>query len=381
MKTQVVLATRSVTVTGVMRYLWFTAFVCLLTASTVWPGVGVVSHANPRLRQEESHTPFDPGDVFVGVAGGQVKRFDRSGNLVDTLVLGPRGDVTAGMAFDRAGNLYVTGWVDNRVVKFSNRGERIGTFGNGYDRGPESVTFDAAGNLYIGQADGTHDILKFAETGDLLARFSPATEDRGSDWVDLAADQCTLYYTSEGTHVKRFDVCTNKQLPDFATLPAGKAYSLRIRPNGEVIVATKQEPAIVYRLDTTGDTIQSYTPHYRPDLEREFEWSEEFLYSVVLDPDGTSFWTASPDGRVYRYDIISGELVTSFDAGYILTYGYIPPIGGGLAVFGEIVAAVPSPTVTQHPEAEIPEVVMPPAEDEPSMAPPETTDVTDEDIH
>ncbi|MDX1670055.1 MAG: hypothetical protein R3194_11600, partial [Limnobacter sp.] len=38
------------------------------------------------------------------------------------------------------------------------------------------------------------------------SQFDVATDDRGSDWIDLAADQCTMYYTSEGTLVKRFDV-------------------------------------------------------------------------------------------------------------------------------------------------------------------------------
>jgi hypothetical protein len=29
-------------------------------------------------------------------------------------------------------------------------------------------------------------------------RSTRDTEDRGIDWIDLAADQCTLFYTSEG---------------------------------------------------------------------------------------------------------------------------------------------------------------------------------------
>ena len=57
------------------------------------------------------------------------------------------------------------------------------------------------------------------------------------DWIDLSADKCTLLYTSEGTLIRRFNVCTNTQLTDFATLPAGACYALRIRANGEVMVA------------------------------------------------------------------------------------------------------------------------------------------------
>ncbi len=90
------------------------------------------------------------------------------------------------------------------------------------------VVFDADGSSYIGQADGSRDILKFDQLG-LIAAFDPATEDRGTDWIDLKSDQCTMRYTSEGQLIKQFNVCTNTQLPDWASLPStGTAYALRL---------------------------------------------------------------------------------------------------------------------------------------------------------
>ena len=100
----------------------------------------------------------------------------------------------------------------NLSLKFDNKGNLLGTFGTGYNSNPESIAIDVEGNVYVGQADGTGDILKFDSSGNLLKEFDVATENRGSDWIDLAADQCTIYYTSEGDSIKRYDVCKDIQL-------------------------------------------------------------------------------------------------------------------------------------------------------------------------
>jgi len=138
----------------------------------------------------------------------------------------------------------------------------------------------------------------------------------GSDWIDLAADQCTLYYTSEGNTIYRYNVCTGTQLAPFASgFTNDDCFALRIRPNGEVLVACTNE---IYRLSAAGVVIQSYTA---PDAT--------LLFALNLDPDNTSFWTADLlTGEIYRFNIDTGALLTEFQG----------PAGGvsGLAVFGEI---------------------------------------------
>src|SRR5262249_9182290 len=107
----------------------------------------------------------------------------------------------------------------------------------------ESIITDAAGNFYVGQASAgssgpfTSDVLKFSPAGVLLDRLDVAITQRGSDWIDLASDQRTLYYTSEGREIKRYDLRTHTQLADFAPLPGlvGEAYALRILPGGGVL--------------------------------------------------------------------------------------------------------------------------------------------------
>jgi hypothetical protein len=194
------------------------------------------------------------------------------------------------MAFDASGNLYVTVFQAANVIKFDRTGNLRGTFGSGYFSGeisndPESIVFDSGGNAYVGQADGTTQVRKFDSSGNFLAAFSPATEERGTDWIDLAADQKTLYYTSEGTHVKRFDLSTNQQLLDLNSvpLPGLNAYALRILNDGGVLVADTDR---VVRLDNSGNIAKTY-------LASSIEPSNEgpVLFGMSLDPDGTSFWT------------------------------------------------------------------------------------------
>ena len=167
-------------------------------------------------------------------------------------------------------------------------------------------------------------VLKFSPSGTLLASYNPVV-DRGTDWIDLAADQRTLFYASEGSTVRRFDVVANAQLPDFATGLAAPCFALRIRPNGEVMVACGSQ---VYRLSSTGAVIQTYPiPH------------PSFLFALNLDPDNTTFWTADySSGEIWRVDIATGAIVTNFTA---------PPAScsvAGLAVVGEIRVAQQPPT-------------------------------------
>ena len=217
----------------------------------------------------------------------------------------------AGMALAKNGDLYVTGFGANKVNRFSTSGASLGTFGSGYNSDPESIVFDALGNAYVGQADGTHEVLKFDPTGQLVASYPVQIESRGSDWVELAADQHTLYYTSEGHTIKRYDLATSKQLPDFATgLPGDEAFQLRLLPDGSVLLADNQS---ILHLDSAGKIIQTYG--YAADNQ----W-----FALTLAPDGKSFWSAQQgagegvvgagNGTVARFDIASGKLLESFVA-------------------------------------------------------------------
>jgi hypothetical protein len=282
--------------------------------------------------------PYAVGDVFAGDSGGLIKHFSPTGVLLDTLNTQSNAAEQTGMCFGESGNLRSTNFTANNMTLFDNMGNVL-TFpwGGPFNQHPESCVLNAAGDVYVGQSDGTRDVLKFSPGGALLASYDVAIGPRGSDWIDLAADQCTLYYTSEGNTIRRFDVCTNAQLANFATsfTNAGSSstcYALRIRTNGEVMTACTDR---VYRLSAAGTVIQSYP---LPAGETSF------LFAMNLDPDNTTFWTAGfNSGNIYRINIDTGALVTQFAAG--------TPVKG-LAIFGEITVARPPASLTLAPKTD-----------------------------
>ena len=79
--------------------------------------------------------------------------------------------------------------------------------------------FDNSGNLYVGQQTTPY-IAEFSPSGQRLADIGPLqTELYGDDWIDLSSDQCTFYYTSEGTDIMRYNKCTNTQVSNFNQVP------------------------------------------------------------------------------------------------------------------------------------------------------------------
>ncbi len=277
--------------------------------------------------------PLAQGDVLAATGNGIVKHFSPAGTLLDSLDTTTGASNTTGMCFDGSSNLYVTEFAQQNLSTFDLNGNLLAkTFGSGFNSDPESCTVDASNNIYVGQADGSADVLKFDSSGNLLASFSPATDARGTDWIDLSSDQCTLLYTGEGSLIKRFNVCTNTQMPDFASGLPGPCFELRIRPDGSVIVACASEAVL---LDASGNIVQTYP------LTGASE-----LFAMNLDPDGTSFWTGDIfNGTVFHVDIASGNVLGQFNSSPGTQLG-------GLVIVGGIVVSTPTltlapPTQTQ----------------------------------
>src|SRR5438093_1416554 len=160
---------------------------------------------------------------------------------------------------------------------------------------------------WIGPA-GNHRFQEYDASGTFVRDIAAAVEGRGTDWEDLSVDQTILFYTSEGRHIKRYNVATNTQLADFADLgPALNdehvAYAVRLLApddgSGGLLVA---DTVNVKRVDGGGNVVQTY------DAPNEDQW-----FALTLDPDGTSFWSASFDtGDVFKFDIATGNVLVSF---------------------------------------------------------------------
>ena len=203
------------------------------------------------------------------------------------------------MGFDKAGTLYATDFTAGNISKFDPKtGTLLGTFGGGFNCQPETIVFDGGGNAYVGQQGCSHNLRKFDPSGKLMTTFTVATEEQGSDDIDLSADNCTLLYTSEGPSILRYDVCRNQQLPPFAT-GLKKALMLRILPDGGVVVGDLTD---IIRFNASGQQVMTYTAA-----------GEQCLFSITLDQDGTSFWAADNITGDENVAVGDAALASNFD--------------------------------------------------------------------
>lgn len=271
-----------------------------------------------------SGVPFTKGDVFVGVGGGLVAHYSPSGTLLATLDTTTGSSEDTGMCFQANGNLLTTNWPGDSygMSQFDSSGNLVNSAwapASTFSGDPESCVVDNAGNVYVGQTDGAA-IYEFSSTGTLLNTYYPTQYSRGIDWIDLASDQCTIYYNGEGSTIWTFNVCTNTQGPAFATGLQAPCFALRILSDASVLTACSSG---VYHLSSTGTILHFYDAS-------TFSPSEYSLFALNIDPDGTSFWTAGySSGNIYHIDIASGNQLGEFNAAHTTSVA-------GLAIYGEV---------------------------------------------
>jgi hypothetical protein len=256
------------------------------------------------------HVSFERGDIFISLEPGAIQWRLPDGTLRQTLVPTVAG-YGEGMAFDASGNLYVARWradsmgfTGNTVEKYDVLGRSEGAVGHGYNCDPHTIVFQPNGVAYVGQAGCRRSILKFTPGTVAPTEYMVGEDNQGVFWMDLASDGCTMFYTSYGPNVKRFDVCTNTQLADFnaAPLPGGVGHDLRILPDGGVLVSSGE---VVARLDAFGVLSRTYQGPAEPTL----------FAGLDLGFDDTFIAGNYRTSNVYTFDLATGAIVRSFNAG------------------------------------------------------------------
>src|SRR5918993_2435067 len=250
------------------------------------------------LQLHARHISFEPGDVFVSLEPGPVQWRSPDGSLRSILVPTVVG-TGEGMAFDASGNLYVTRWcidapcdTGNSVEMFNVLGQSMGQVGPRFNCNPHTIVILPNNLTYVGQGGCRRTLVKFDPAQIGATEFALAHENLGVFWMDLAPDGCTMFYTSAGPNVKRFDVCTNTQMTDFnlAPMPGGITQDLRVLPDGGAIVSSGQ---VIARLDSTGALAQTYSVPGEGAL-----WA-----GVELLGDGT-FWAGNYfSSNVHKFNI------------------------------------------------------------------------------
>jgi hypothetical protein len=251
--------------------------------------------------------------------GGRGQEFTPTGTLVATYDSTTGSSETTGMCMDAAGNLYATMFTVGMVSKFDPNGTLVNAnFAPGIIGSPESCQFNKVGELLVGTTAGR--IHRYSATGTLLNTYSVSG---GAGWIDLAADQCTVYYADDSPTVQRYNICTSTQLPVFANV--GTVSGLRILPNGDVLASNRT----------------SVARYNAPP-------GNSLIFAVTLDPDNTTFWTADlTNGNIFRYNLspINNTPVTTFNSAQFVDTA-------GILVVGEITVGGPGgggPSANQVP--------------------------------
>lgn len=209
------------------------------------------------------------------------------GEAIDRLSLvRPRQNFFTELAFDVSGKLLFLDDVRLRVLSESL--EEEGFIGGKRDL-VQSISFDSNGNAWIGVFNfGKSNINQYNSRGELVARIKTRYPVYASD---LAADQCTFFYTSDARGdqvIRRYNLCSQAAMDDFATVEALKVTQLRVLPDGGVIVSTSRE---IVRFDAEGAKVATYN------VSVSQGWR-----SLALTADGSDVWGLTRNMLV-RFDL------------------------------------------------------------------------------
>lgn len=244
--------------------------------------------------------PFQQGDIFAAAPGGNIDWYNENGNFVAQLATGlssvaviaasPAGDVwAANQGGGLPSALVVIDGVTGDVTSVSPAGSTIS---------PSWLTFDRAGNVYLGDYEIDGKVSKFSSS----AQFLGAVIDMESDYIDLAPDQCTMYLQRPGWNdsaTERWNSCTGAFIDTFHDPVSGSetAAGVRLLPSGSVLMKNPD----VQRVTQAGVVDKTYGFLECPTLGTP----------QALSPDGSSFYAACPGHGVYEVNVDTGAFIRS----------------------------------------------------------------------
>lgn len=236
-----------------------------------------------------SAAQFTTGDVIVGTSQytlgipdpASIKILSPSGSLKSEIPVSPHHFRDLNVHNDT-----LFGW-DQEVDTISTSG----VVASAGVSGP--FLFDAAGNLYSVSLTGST-LEKRNASGGLVSTWS--LPNRPAE-MDLAADQCTLYYlpyfTGSPISIQRFNVCTSLVFAPLSTTLPTQLGNLRVLPSSDILIGSANA---VLRISATGQIVRSYSG----------------TFQIALDPDGRSFWATNGLDSVSKIDLAAGsELLRS----------------------------------------------------------------------
>jgi uncharacterized repeat protein (TIGR01451 family) len=234
---------------------------------------------------------FQPGDLVIGFAvDGHIQWRDSQGRPI-AIIFNAGSDTFPDLASSADGTLWAADQSQGRLEHFGACAQLLNPILTTDNGPPRAMILDASGNLYVGLATLTNNVLKFDASGNLAAQYTVSATTAGVTYMDLAADQHTLFYETTGGSIRRYDLGTREQLPDFVSNLTSAA-GVRILPDGGLLATDFRK---VLRFGPGGNIV----------------WSNSvvgvsFWLAVRLDPDRTKFWAVGPSAQLVHFDLNSG---------------------------------------------------------------------------
>lgn len=165
--------------------------------------------------------------------------------------------------------------------------------------------YDVIGNV---ASAGTAVVVKTAHTNiasnpspDPSTTYDVPYENSGSDFVEIASDQQTLFHTSAGRRIMRYDTDADAPLADFIVAPYEAKLrpgfrSTRLLPDGGLLVCDGDH---VKRYDSSGTLMRSYYPSATARAQD--------LDKVEITADRQSFFVSDQlSTSLFKFDLATG---------------------------------------------------------------------------
>jgi hypothetical protein len=302
------------------------------------------------------------GDLFVSDFGNQtVHEFSPTGQDLGVFASLLGFGCPAGLAFEPSGNLLVADICSSVIREFSPTGKTLGVFASAGLSNPIGLAFNASGNLFVSNSDNggqfRNTIHEFSPTGKDLGTFAST----GLAFpAGLAFDKSgNLLVANEEQRVGHTDYSirnfspTGQDLGDFVVLSDQPRF-LTITPPLTTLTSSLN-PSIYGQKVTFTATVTSPGP--TPTGKVNFTWDRFTIGSAILNNSGVATLTKSnlnadtyPLTAVYAGDVnnlgstssVVNQVITQATSSATLTSSPNPSMQGQVVTF---TAKISSPTV------------------------------------
>jgi sugar lactone lactonase YvrE len=286
----------------------------------------------------QAFTPIARGDIIASLANGQVNEYSPGGSLVQTVI--PNGNIPTGSAFDASGNLYVTEFGANDILKVDGQTGVVSVFSNDTTladgtafNSPESIAFGPGySKIYVSDANrygpggGIHviDPATGKGIGFLPLPSSSGSEGVGeSDWLAFSPS-ADLYMTNENSTqgvMQVVEAAGDIFQPSFIANLPDTGYAISFDPSGDLWLS---DTSRILEYGPDGTLVRTIT-----------DPSFSTVFSAVFNPPFNTIYAGDlATGNVFTYDL-SGNLQNTFNVGSGVD---------GLSVAGTVIVPPGGPT-------------------------------------